>query len=185
MKKITESPLIKIIHDCISYFEANKDKVKFFPSIALELKYDTFKNAEEIATKFYAGVDPTLKKFVNEFPKNGYELPADLNNKTTELISYINRYVSDAKYNMTRLDEMVATCHALTSFFNKKNNTILANVAIDYVALILNNSTLTIEFGLTDNTPIDILDEVVKNALTKNIKSAKVVGDAYLIKIGL
>lgn len=83
------------------------------------------------------------------------------------------------------LNDMVGTCQYLTAVFRSKNNELLANEIFDHVAVIVKDSTLTIEFGLTDNTPIDILDEVVKNALTKNIKSAKVVGDAYLIKIGL
>lgn len=185
MKKITESPLIKIINDCISYFETNRDIVNFFPDIARELKTDTFRNAEEIAMKFYAGVDPALRKFVNEFSKNGYELPAVLDKNVKELIFYVNSYVSDAKYHMKTLDEMVAACQYLTGIFRANNNELLANEIFDSVAVIIKNSILTIEFGLTNDDQIDILDEVVKNIQTRNKKSGKVLGNTYLIKLNL
>lgn len=171
-----------MINACIAYFEANEDKVNFFPSIASQLKNEVFRNAEEIAIKHYVYLNDTLRNFVKEAPTSGYELPADLDRKVTEFVSYLKGYMSDKdnKYYMDTLNNMVQAAHDLTSVFSKTNSKILADVTFDYVAVIVNKSILTVEFGLMNDNQVEILDEVANNIRFK--KTTKVLGNVYLIK---
>lgn len=187
MKKITTAPSLLVIKDCILYFEKNYEKVACFPDIARELKTDTFRNAEEIAIKYYAGVNTPLKHFIEEFDKKSYELPADFGKKVTDFISYASSYMQKnaAMHYGKMLNDMVGTCQYLTAVFRSKNNELLANEIFDHVAVIVKDSILTIEFGLMNDNQIDILDEVVKNIMTRNKKSGKVLGNTYIIKLSL
>lgn len=187
MKKIETAPALIMIRQCILYFEKNWEKVNCFPDIARELKTDTFRNAEEIAMKYYAGVNVPLKYFIAEFDKKSYEMPADFGKKVADFISYASSYMNSKAIDdyAKMLNDMVGTCQYLTGVFRAKNNELLANERFDHVAVIIKNSTLTIEFGLTDDNQVGILDEVVKNIQTRNKKSGKVLGNTYLIKLGL
>lgn len=186
MKKIKESPLIRTINDCISYFETNKDRVNCFPDIARELKTNTFiQNAEEIAIKHYVYLNEPLRQFIKEYDKDTYELPADLGKKVSEFVSYVRNYSSDKEdlYYMNTYNNMMQVAHYITGVFSKTNAKILADVTFDYVAVIIKDSILTIEFGLMDNNQAGILDEVANNIRFK--KTTKVLGNTYLIKFKL
>ena len=78
---------------------------------------------------------------------------------------------------------MMQVAHYLTGVFSKTNAKILADVTFDYVAVIVKDSMLTIEFGLMDNSQVEILDEVSNNIRFK--KTTKVLGNTYLIKMKL